>query len=106
MSETELSQIAETENEPELEELDGVDKETDTIDLDTEDSDMFTDEEDSEEGDSEEDDSDDEMVDLGSILINALETEEGDTVCTALVKIADHLAIHNKLMYKILKTIS
>jgi len=62
---------------------------------------------DSDEEDSEdEEDSDDDMVDIGSILVNALETEEGDTVCTALVGIRDQIAIHNKIMVKILKTIS
>ena len=69
--------------------------------------DTDSDEEDSDEEDSEgEEDSDDDMVDIGSILVNALETEEGDTVCTALVGIRDQIAIHNKIMVKILKTIS
>lgn len=89
------------------------DKESDVSDLlnvneDDEDILLGSDvETDSDEEDSEgEEDSDDDMVDIGSILVNALETEEGDTVCTALVGIRDQIAIHNKIMVKILKTIS
>ena len=50
-------------------------------------------------------DDDQEDVDLGAILVNALETIEGDTVCSALVGIRDQIAIHNKIMVKILKSI-
>ena len=50
-----------------------------------------------------EDEDETEDVDLGAILVNALETIEGDTVCSALVGIRDQLAIHNKIMVKILK---
>jgi hypothetical protein len=46
-----------------------------------------------------------EDVDLGAILVNALETIEGDTVCSALVGIRDQIAIHNKIMVKILKSL-
>lgn len=84
------------------------DKETDASDLlditeDDEDILLGSDVDTDSEG---EEDSDDDMVDIGSILVNALETEEGDTVCTALVGIRDQIAIHNKIMVKILKTIS
>ena len=48
---------------------------------------------------------DHEDVDLGAILVNALETIEGDTVCSALVGIRDQIAIHNKIMVKILKSL-
>ena len=48
---------------------------------------------------------DQEDVDLGAILVNALETIEGDTVCSALVGIRDQIAIHNKIMVKILKSL-
>ena len=46
-----------------------------------------------------------EDVDLGAILVNALETIDGDTVCSALVGIRDQIAIHNKIMVKILKSL-
>jgi hypothetical protein len=44
-----------------------------------------------------------EDVDLGAILVNALETIDGDTVCSTLVGIRQQLEIHNKIMVKILK---
>ena len=50
-------------------------------------------------------DDDQEDVDLGAILVNALETEDGDTVCSALVGIRDQIAIHNKILVKILKSL-
>ena len=46
-----------------------------------------------------------EDVDLGAILVNALETVDGDTVCSTLVGIRQQLEIHNKIMVKILKAI-
>ena len=52
-----------------------------------------------------EDEDETEDVDLGAILVNALETIEGDTVCSALVGIRDQIAIHNKIMVKILKSL-
>jgi hypothetical protein len=51
------------------------------------------------------DDDEQEDVDLGAILVNALETPEGDTVCSALVGIRDQIAIHNKILVKILKSL-
>jgi len=48
---------------------------------------------------------DQEDVDLGAILVNALETEDGDTVCSALVGIRDQIAIHNKILVKLLKSL-
>ena len=50
-----------------------------------------------------EDESED--VDLGAILVNALETVDGDTVCSTLVGIRQQLEIHNKIMVKILKSL-
>ena len=50
-----------------------------------------------------EDESED--VDLGAILVNALETVDGDTVCSTLVGIRQQLEIHNKIMVKLLKAI-
>ena len=46
-----------------------------------------------------------EDVDLGAILVNALETIDGDTVCSTLVGIRQQLEIHNKIMVKILKSL-
>jgi len=37
--------------------------------------------------------------------VNALETIEGDTVCSTLVGIRQQLEIHNKIMVKILKSL-
>ena len=52
-----------------------------------------------------EDQDETEDVDLGAILVNALETIEGDTVCSTLVGIRQQLEIHNKIMVKILKSL-
>ena len=52
-----------------------------------------------------EDEDETEDVDLGAILVNALETIEGDTVCSTLVGIRQQLEIHNKIMVKILKSL-
>jgi len=52
-----------------------------------------------------EDEDETEDVDLGAILVNALETVDGDTVCSTLVGIRQQLEIHNKIMVKLLKAI-
>ena len=52
-----------------------------------------------------EDEDEAEDVDLGAILVNALETVDGDTVCSTLVGIRQQLEIHNKIMVKLLKEI-
>jgi len=52
-----------------------------------------------------EDEDESEGVDLGAILVNALETVDGDTVCSTMVGIRQQLEIHNKIMVKILKAI-
>ena len=52
-----------------------------------------------------EDEDETEYVDLGAILVNALETVDGDTVCSTLVGIRQQLEIHNKIMVKLLKAI-
>jgi hypothetical protein len=52
-----------------------------------------------------EDEDEAEDVDLGAILVNALETVDGDTVCSTLVGIRQQLEIHNKIMVKLLKAI-
>ena len=51
------------------------------------------------------DEDESEDVDLGAILVNALETVDGDTVCSTLVGIRQQLEIHNKIMVKLLKAI-
>jgi hypothetical protein len=55
--------------------------------------------------DEDEDEDETEDVDLGAILVNALETVDGDTVCSTLVEIRQQLEIHNKIMVKILKVV-
>ena len=52
-----------------------------------------------------EDEDDTEDVDLGAILVNALETIYGDTVYSTVVVIRQQLEIHNKIMVKILKSL-
>jgi len=52
-----------------------------------------------------EDEDESEGVDLGAILVNALETVDGDTVCSTMVGIRQQLEIHNKIMVKLLKAI-
>tara|TARA_B110000858_G_scaffold144553_1_gene164151 strand:- start:494 stop:763 length:270 start_codon:yes stop_codon:yes gene_type:complete len=45
---------------------------------------------------------DDEEIDLPELLGSLFATEEGDTVCTALVGISNQIQIHNKILIKIL----
>jgi hypothetical protein len=55
--------------------------------------------------DDEDEDDDDDFMDMGSMLSALLSTEEGDNVCTALVKINNtlqqHLDTQNKILLKI-----
>ena len=52
-------------------------------------------------------DYDEEMgFDLGSVLEPFLATEDGQTVCTALVTISKHLENQNKILIKILSQLS
>jgi hypothetical protein len=44
--------------------------------------------------------------DLGSVLEPFLATEDGQTVCTALVTISKHLENQNKILIKILSQLS
>jgi len=48
----------------------------------------------------------DEGIDLGGLLGATLATEDGDTVCSALVTIGDQLATQNKILLKILSSLS
>lgn len=45
-------------------------------------------------------------VDLSELLGATLATEDGDTVCSALVAIGDQLATQNKILLKILSSLS
>jgi len=59
--------------------------------------------------DDEEEDGDyeEEMgLDLGAVLEPFLATEDGQTVCTALVTISKHLENQNKILIKILSQLS
>ena len=42
------------------------------------------------------------MVDMGDLLSSILATEEGDTVCSALVTISRQMEIQNKILIKML----
>jgi hypothetical protein len=59
--------------------------------------------------DDEEEDGDyeEEMgLDLGAVLEPFLATEDGQTICTALVTISKHLENQNKILIKILSQLS
>ncbi len=49
---------------------------------------------------------DDEGMDLGAVLAPFLATEDGQTVCTALVSIAKQLENQNKILIKMLSKMS
>ena len=76
VSESESEEVTETEDEP-------IDEE---IDMDDEDEMMF----------------DDDGVDVTTLMTSLLATEDGDTVCTALVGISQQLQMQNKILIKIL----
>jgi hypothetical protein len=60
---------------------------------------------DDEEGDD--DYGDDEMgFDLGAVLEPFLATEDGQTICTALVTISKHMEMQNKILVKMLTQLS
>ena len=62
---------------------------------------------DEDEMDFDEDEMDfDEGIDLGGLLGATLATEDGDTVCSALVTIGDQLATQNKILLKILSSLN
>lgn len=54
----------------------------------------------------EEDEDDGETLDMADIITSLLATEEGDTVCSALVNIASQLQTQNKILIKILSKIN
>ena len=45
------------------------------------------------------------MMDMGDLLSSILATEEGDTVCSALVNISRQMEIQNKILIKMLSQI-
>ena len=45
------------------------------------------------------------MMDMGELLSSILATEEGDTVCSALVTISRQMEIQNKILIKMLSQI-
>jgi len=69
-------------------------------------------EEDIEMGDEEEEEEVDEDYDeedgfdLGAVLEPFLATEDGQTICTALVTISKHMEMQNKILVKILTQLS
>lgn len=49
-----------------------------------------------------EDDDEGYMMDMGGLLSSVLATEEGDTVCSALVNISRQMEVQNKILIKML----
>jgi len=64
----------------------------DTLELSDEDEDM----------EMLEDDDEGYMMDIGGLLSSVLATEEGDTVCSALVNISRQMEVQNKILIKML----
>jgi hypothetical protein len=62
----------------------------DTLELSDEDEDM----------EMLEDDDEGYMMDMGGLLSSVLATEEGDTVCSALVNISRQMEVQNKILIK------
>ena len=58
------------------------------------------------EGEEEDFDFEDEGMDLGAVLEPFLATEDGQTICTALVAISKHMENQNKILIKILSQLS
>lgn len=95
-----LEKISENENESESES----ESESEISD-NIEDTSSFVDDEDLNLDDIEEldiSDDDDPFIDMGGLLSSVLATEEGETVCSALVNISRQLEMQNKIMIKIL----
>jgi hypothetical protein len=57
---------------------------------------------DEEEIDMEDEDFEDDGMDVTTLMTSLLATEDGDTVCTALVGISQQLQMQNKILIKIL----
>tara|TARA_B100000795_G_C22648114_1_gene379202 strand:- start:537 stop:779 length:243 start_codon:yes stop_codon:yes gene_type:complete len=54
---------------------------------------------------SEMEDDDDDSMDIAELMTSLLATDEGDTVCSALVNIANQLQTQNKILIKMLSQI-
>ena len=60
-----------------------------------------------EDGEDEEDfEFEDDGMDLGAVLEPFLATEDGQTICTALVSISKHMENQNKILIKILSQLT
>ena len=89
-------------------------REEEEIDIQDTEDEEFDDEDEGEEEEFEDDDEEmdfgeegyDGMEALGGLLSATLATEEGDTVCTALLDIGTQLATQNKILLKILSTLN
>ena len=86
--------------EPKPEEVEETEEEIE--DLEDEDLEDADEDEEMEEGDEYYD----EGIDIGELLSATLATEEGDTVCSALVTIGEQLTTQNKILLKILSTLT
>ena len=63
---------------------------------------IVTDEETEDELEDFEDEELDDGVDVPTLMTSLLATEEGDTICTALVDIGQQIQVQNKILIKIL----
>jgi hypothetical protein len=90
--ETLLEPTEETENSEIVSEDDDLPVIEDTLELSDEDEDM----------EMLEDDDEGYMMDMGGLLSSVLATEEGDTVCSALVNISRQMEVQNKILIKML----
>ena len=87
--ETEIEEgeiVSETESESEEEEVSIIATEDEPMDEIDDDDMMF----------------EDDGVDVATLMTSLLATEDGDTVCTALVSITQQLQMQNKILIKIL----
>lgn len=48
----------------------------------------------------------DEPLQMEELLSSVLATPDGDTICSALVNIAHHLEVQNKILIKVLSTVN
>ena len=92
------------ETEDEIEDVVETDEEFDEGDDEFEDEEEYDGDEEGME--MEFDDNYDNGVDLAELLTATLATEDGDTVCSALVTIGEQLATQNKILLKMLSTLS
>jgi hypothetical protein len=63
---------------------------------------IVTEDEDEDELEDFEDEELDDGVDVQTLMTSLLATEEGDTICTALVDIGQQIQVQNKILIKIL----